>query len=53
LDSEIANSFPELMDIKLSVTVVIHDLEDSLHTKDTSGTSGSKLVSEELDEIII
>ena len=53
LESEIAESLPELLDLESARVVVVKNLEHSLKSYDASGSSGSELGSELLNEFII
>ena len=39
LDSEVAESLPELLDVQRSTAIVVHDLEDALHAKEAPSSS--------------
>jgi len=41
------------LDVEGAARVVIHNLEDSLHADHAAGSSGSELLSEESDELVI
>lgn len=53
IQPEVTKSLPELLDVKLSITTVIHDLENTLHAEDAASTSLCKHLFEHLHQLVI
>lgn len=53
IQPKVAKSFPELLNIEVTVVVVVHDLEDSLNAEDAASAPLSKHLPEHLGQLVV